>query len=97
MLIVNDVLLIGGKELNTLTLQNLLIEYQKEPIGLDCKNPRFCWELSSDNYNVKQTAYEITVYKELDCLAGTGKLGSNRRRWNSEYLQLQSLCFRMCW
>ncbi len=62
--------------MSALTLQNLLIEYQKEPIGLDCRHPRFCWELSSDSKNVKQIAYELTVTDETGYLAGTGKVAS---------------------
>lgn len=45
--------------MNALTLRNLLIEHLREPVGPDCVAPRFCWELSSENNNVMQTAYRI--------------------------------------
>ncbi|KKI90015.1 hypothetical protein WQ54_23080 [Bacillus sp. SA1-12] len=48
--------------MSTLNLRNLLNEYQKEPNGLDCKVPRFCWELLSNGKNVKQIACQITIY-----------------------------------
>ncbi|MFD1819247.1 alpha-L-rhamnosidase [Pseudarcicella hirudinis] len=43
------------------SLQNLLLENQTNPIGLDTRDPRFSWSLQTDKRNVKQTAYEILV------------------------------------
>lgn len=63
--------------MSTLNLQNLLIEHQKEPIGLDCKNPRFCWELLSDGKNVSQIAYQIKIYDDTVLVADTGKVESD--------------------
>ena len=36
-------------------------EYRKNPKGLSVKNPRFSWKISSDEKNVVQTAYQLTV------------------------------------
>ncbi|MCW3090254.1 MAG: alpha-L-rhamnosidase [Ferruginibacter sp.] len=44
-----------------LSVQNLLIENQINPIGIDVANPRFSWQISSDKRNILQTAYEIKV------------------------------------
>ena len=42
-------------------LQNLLTENLTNPVGIDVKQPRFTWQLASDQRNILQTAYEITV------------------------------------
>lgn len=44
-----------------LRCENLLIEYMKNPLGLDEEKPRFSWKLKSDNSNVFQQAYRIVV------------------------------------
>ncbi|HKZ67605.1 MAG TPA: family 78 glycoside hydrolase catalytic domain, partial [Chitinophagaceae bacterium] len=44
-----------------LKVQNLLTENLSNPIGIDVRQPRFSWQLSSDQRNVFQTAYEIKV------------------------------------
>ena len=43
------------------TVRNLRVEYMENPIGIDVQNPRFSWEMESDEIGKKQTAYEITV------------------------------------
>ena len=40
---------------------NLLTENQTDPIGVDVQLPRFSWQLVSDQRNISQAAYEITV------------------------------------
>ena len=42
-----------------LSLKNLRVEYKTNPVGIDDKLPRFCWEITSDKKNTNQTAYEI--------------------------------------
>ena len=42
-------------------LANLLCEYQVNPIGIEVENPRFSWQIVSEQNNVKQKAYEIRV------------------------------------
>lgn len=39
----------------------LVTEYLVNPIGIDVQEPRFSWQILSDEQNVKQTAYEIRV------------------------------------
>ncbi len=42
-------------------VQNLLTENLTNPIGLDATIPRFSWQLTSDQRNNRQVAYEIKV------------------------------------
>lgn len=44
-----------------LTVTNLLCENRYNPIGLDITQPRFTWQLSSNQRNTLQTAYELVV------------------------------------
>ncbi|MDD4690385.1 MAG: family 78 glycoside hydrolase catalytic domain, partial [Eubacteriales bacterium] len=44
-----------------LKISELKCEYANNPIGIDYKNPRFSWILKSDNKDVMQTAYVLTV------------------------------------
>ncbi|MDR0371680.1 MAG: hypothetical protein LBH80_07525, partial [Prevotellaceae bacterium] len=43
---------------------NQKTEYQRNPIGLDVRKPRFSWEMQSDARAKKQTSYRITVSKD---------------------------------
>lgn len=47
-----------------LAIKNFTIEYQSSILGVDEKKPRFCWALSSDNYNVFQHTYRIRLVTE---------------------------------
>ncbi len=42
-------------------VQKLVTEYNENPIGIDVEKPRFSWQISSDEQNIKQSAYEIRV------------------------------------
>ena len=44
-------------------ISDLCTEYRKNPLGLDCRNPRFSWKLkaSSGSRDIRQTAYHIIV------------------------------------
>ncbi len=62
----NNFLLLGLFFLTTtisaqVKVVNLLTENQTNPIGLDVQQPRFSWQLVSEQRNISQTAYEITV------------------------------------
>ena len=46
------------------SLQNLQVEYQKAPLGLDEAHPRFSWQMNSTVRNAKQSAYRIVVQNE---------------------------------
>jgi len=47
-----------------LHIQDLRIEYRKNPVGIGEKRPRASWKLESDRRAVLQTAYEIEVAED---------------------------------
>ncbi len=57
---------------------NLLTENQTNPIGLDVQQPRFSWQLVSEQRNISQTAYEITVSGSKGTAWKSGKITSDR-------------------
>ena len=42
-------------------ITNLRCEMLVNPLGIDVKQPRLSWQLSSDQRNIQQTAYQIMV------------------------------------
>ncbi len=66
-----------------LSVQHLLTENLKNPIGLDSKLPRFSWQLEAADRNELQTAYEIRVSKGSngkESLWSSGKVASSQYR-----------------
>src|SRR6187549_3342419 len=59
-------------------VQHLLCENLTNPIGLDVQQPRFSWQLVSDQRNVSQTAYEIIVSSGKGTVWKSGKIMSDR-------------------
>jgi len=59
-------------------VQYLLCENQTNPIGLDVQQPRFSWQLVSDQRNVSQTAYEIVVSSGKSTAWKSAKIMSDR-------------------
>jgi alpha-L-rhamnosidase len=59
-------------------LQNLLTENLTNPIGIDVQQPRFSWQLVSDQRNVTQTAYEINVTEGKNSVWKSGKVMSDQ-------------------
>ncbi len=57
---------------------NPLCEYKTNPLGISVVEPRFSWQLVSDEHNVMQTAYEIRVATSKSDLSKKSKL-----TWNS--------------
>ena len=55
-------------------VSKLLCEYKANPVGIDVVQPRFSWQLSSDEQNVMQTAYEIRVAANKTDLSNKNKL-----------------------
>ncbi len=55
-------------------VQNLLTENLSDPIGIDSPQPRFSWQLFSDQRNVLQTAYEIKVSSGKKNTWSSGKI-----------------------
>jgi len=59
-------------------LQNLLTENLVNPVGIDVQQPRFSWQLISDQKNVSQTAYEIIVSSGKGTMWKSGKVTSDQ-------------------
>ena len=57
-----------------LKVQGVLTENRPNPIGIDISQPRFSWQLVSDNRSVMQTAYEIRVGVDAASLVKNKKL-----------------------
>ncbi len=68
-----------------LTPKRLLCEYLTDPIGLDVRQPRLSWQVSSEQRGARQTAYQIVVSKNpvvqeasaADVWWNTGKVTSD--------------------
>ena len=60
-----------------MNLDKLRIEYQKNPIGIDCRKPRFSWKLISEKQNTLQTAYQIIVRDKNDIVWDSGKVNED--------------------
>jgi alpha-L-rhamnosidase len=62
-----------------LTPVNLKTEYANNPLGIDTRQPRFSWELLSDQPGQVQTAYEILAARTMEALnADQGDLWSSQ-------------------
>lgn len=64
--------------LNTLFLTDLVVEHQRNPIGIDCRQPRFGWKLNSDGFEVMQKAYQIILFSGTELVADTGIMESDQ-------------------
>ncbi|MCX6249787.1 MAG: family 78 glycoside hydrolase catalytic domain [Bacteroidetes bacterium] len=62
-----------------ITVNNLKTENRIDPIGLDMVRPRFSWQITSEQRNVMQNAYELRV---SDKIADLSK--EKYRVWHSE-------------
>jgi len=51
-----------------MNIKNLRCEDKINPLGVDIENPRFSWNLESDQRGVKQTAYQVFVATDLEDL-----------------------------
>lgn len=49
---------------------NLLCEYSDSPVGIDVRQPRFCWQIDTDENAVYQSAYQVQVVQGCDDFSG---------------------------
>ncbi len=56
----------------------LRCEYLENPLGIDCQNPRFTWQLESGEDNLMQSAYQLFVGTDSAEVANV-----NANVWNS--------------
>ncbi len=59
------------------SVNNLLTENRINPIGIDNLQPCFSWQLTSDERNVMQSAYEINVTEGKTTMWSSGKILSD--------------------
>lgn len=64
----------------SLEVKEVYVEYQKSPIGLDEKKPRFSWILESDEQDILQTSCRIQVWQGQVCAWDSGKLETRESR-----------------
>ena len=63
-------------------VENLRCELLKNPVGIDCPNPRLGWEISGNFRGIRQTAYHILEASSLEKLnVGEGDI------WNSKQVK----------
>lgn len=59
------------------SIRNLLCENLVNPVGIDALNPRFSWQLSGNQRNLHQAAYQVTVKNESQAVMWeSGKVAS---------------------
>ena len=68
-----------------LEVRDLRCEYQKNPLGIDCQQPRLSWLLKSKERGQCQTAYQVIVSENeaqpdshTECFWDSGKVESNQ-------------------
>ncbi len=64
-------------------VEKLVCEYQANPIGIDIEQPRLSWQITSDQQNLAQTAYEIRVAATASDLNKKSKLTWESGKVNS--------------
>ncbi len=71
-------LLAGSLAYSQVNPGKLLTENTTDPLGLDVSNPRFTWQLITENKNVTQSAYELIVKSGKATVWKTGKVESSQ-------------------
>ncbi|PWT72559.1 MAG: alpha-L-rhamnosidase [Bacteroidetes bacterium] len=66
--------LVSFQSIAQVSVQNLLTENRENPVGVDVYQPRFSWQLSSNERNLIQTGYEIRVGEDGNTLPNNNKL-----------------------
>ncbi|NND32419.1 MAG: family 78 glycoside hydrolase catalytic domain, partial [Saprospiraceae bacterium] len=61
-----------------ITVDHLLTENLKNPVGLDNEAPRFSWKLLGQRRGIMQSAYEINVFQGEELLWNSGKISSSQ-------------------
>ena len=51
----------GRQTVESFRLDGLQVEYMETPLGIDVAEPRFSWQMSSEQYDQRQTAFRIEV------------------------------------
>ena len=59
-------------------IYDLRIEYRTNPEGLAVKQPRFSWKIASEEKNVVQTSWHLTVVCEGNTVWDSGSVDSSQ-------------------
>ena len=62
-------------------VDNLRVENLSNPLGIDTALPRFSWMTTSDEKDVRQTAYQIIVSGDQGEIWNSGKVKSDEQLW----------------
>ena len=62
-------------------VKSLRVENLTNPLGIDTDQPRFSWVTTSDEKDVRQTAYQIIVSGDKGELWNSGKVDSDAQLW----------------
>ena len=62
-------------------VKSLRVENLTNPLGVDTDQPRFSWVTTSDEKDVRQTAYQIIVSGDKGELWNSGKVDSDEQLW----------------
>ena len=69
-------------------VDGLRTEYMINPVGIDSRQPRFSWQLRTNERNVRQSAYHIRVaHTERDLTLGRNLVWDSGRTTSSESIQ----------
>lgn len=60
------------------SIQSVSVENLSNPLGIAVSHPRFSWKLSSNQKNIKQTAYSIQVLEGKKSVWNSGKVASDQ-------------------
>lgn len=73
-----------------INVQNLRCEMLVNPLGIDIKQPRFSWQIISDQRNVQQTAYQILVASTKEQLnKNEGDIWNSGRQNSSQSIHVK--------
>ena len=69
------------------SVTNLLVEYQKTPLGIDIQTPRFSWQMAADfsERGISQTAYQLVVTTNDGNVVWDSKKTTGDKSLNIEY------------
>lgn len=76
------------KQLSSLIIKNLKVEYSSAPIGVDVASPRFSWQLEDTVRGTVQNQYKIIVASERHLLSD-----KKADIWNSGWIVSDQNCF----
>ena len=74
----------------SIEITNLTCEYRQNPLGIESNNPRFAWQLSSNNRNQVQTAYRILASDNPENLEkGIGNYWDSGKILSDQSIQIE--------